>query len=701
MARRLTALLALLALSVTGLLQERTVDVAETGPEWDAAAEAASTFGLREAGAVLAVFDLEASPEADAALRALEARVEALDVVASLVTPFDVPGIGSVAEARSHPIASRSLAPPGGLLLPVVPAETDAAVDWQEEVLAAARAGAATEPRLDVGLTGQWPIVQAQQDAYTRERVRFQLLGVVVGILISSLAFRTLRATLLAGLPPVIGVVLAVGIGRLLGLGHSGLSTLVLPLLVLTIGFTDSLHLVVAAVRARRGGAPDGASAARQASRELLGPCALTSLTTAIGFGSLATAGNAVAVDFGLTCALATALSFAAVFLALPLLACTGLGRNLERVAIGEDGDRGGPGGRVVERALGLVIDRPRAVSVIAVAVTLACGFAASRLGVDRRVANDLARGSAAIETLGRVDRELGGVLPIHVRIDWEEGVPGDVVLDATREVSAALEAVPGIAGALGPAELAASVGDSWTAITLLPERWRGPFLQLEQRSALVHARLPDAGSAELEGAFARLARSLAGVSSEGIRARIVGDHYAYLRTVGRVTRDLARSLVLAAALILVTLAAAFRSWRLGLASMVPNLLPIGASAAGLHLLGRSIDISALTALTLSLGIATDDTIHVLSRWKRARVAGDPPRAAARRAVMRSYPALVVTTLTLGAAFALLLSSSIPAVQDFGLLAFTTLVVALFADVWLLPALLISFEKRDGRGASG
>lgn len=701
MARRLTALLALLALSVIGLLQERTLDVAETGPEWDAAAEVSSTFGLREVGAVLAVFDLEASPDSDAALRALEARVEALDAVVALVTPFDVPGIDSLEEARRHPIASRSLAPPGGLLLPLVPADPRAGAGWQDDVLTAARAGAAEMPRLDVGLTGQWPIVQAQQDAYARERIRFQLLGVVVGIVISSLAFRTLRATLLAGLPPVVGVVLAVGVGRLLGLGHSGLSTLVLPLLVLTIGFTDSLHLVVAAVRARRGGAPDGTSAVLQASRELLRPCALTSLTTAIGFGSLATAGNAVAVDFGLTCALATALSFAAVFLTLPLLARTGLGRHLDRVAIGEDGDRGGPGGRVVERVLGFVIERPGAVSLIAVAATLACGFAASRLGVDRRVENDLARGSAAIETLGRVDRELGGVLPIHVQIDWETGVQGPAVLRAAGEVSAALEAVPYVSGALGPAELAASVGGSWPAVTLLPERWRGPFLQLEKRSALVHARLPDAGSAELEGAFEQLARSLEGVSRDGIRTRIVGDHYAYLLTVGRVTRDLARSLVLAAALILVTLAAAFRSWRLGLASMVPNLLPITASAAGLHLLGRSIDISALTALTLSLGIATDDTIHVLSRWQRARAGGDPLRAAARRAVLRSYPALVVTTLTLGAAFALLLSSSIPAVRDFGLLAFTTLVVALLADVWLLPALLIALEGRDGRGESG
>ncbi len=66
-------------------------------------------------------------------------------------------------------------------------------------------------------------------------------------------------------------------------------------------------------------------------------------------------------------------------------------------------------------------------------------------------------------------------------------------------------------------------------------------------------------------------------------RARIVGDHYAYLRTVGRVTRDLARSLVLAAALILVTLAAAFRSWRLGLASMVPTGLAPGPTSRPRH----------------------------------------------------------------------------------------------------------------------
>ena len=190
----------------------------------------------------------------------------------------------------------------------------------------------------------------------------------------------------------------------------------------------------------------------------------------------------------------------------------------------------------------------------------------------------------------------MGGVLPIHVRIDWEEGVPGEVVLGAAGEISAAREAVPGISGALGPAELAASVGDSWTAITLLPERWRGPFLQLEQRSALVHARLPDAGSAELEGAFAQLARSLEGVSSEGIRARIVGDHYAYLLTVGRVTRDLARSLVLAAALILVT---SRRRSAPGDSAREHGPQPPAdrrVRGLGLHLLGRSIDISALTA---------------------------------------------------------------------------------------------------------
>ena len=128
--------------------------------------------------------------------------------------------------------------------------------------------------------------------------------------------------------------------------------------------------------------------------------------------------------------------------------------------------------------------------------------------------------------------------------------------------------------------------------------------------------------------------------------------------------------------------------------------MPIGASAAGLALIGGRVDVTTLTALTLSLGIATDDTIHVLARWRGERAAGAAPREAARAAVVRTLPALTLTTLTLTAAFAQLLTSSLATIRDFGLLAGTTLVAAFVADIWLLPALLVVLARsrpRKGR----
>lgn len=252
---------------------------------------------------------------------------------------------------------------------------------------------------------------------------------------------------------------------------------------------------------------------------------------------------------------------------------------------------------------------------------------------------------------------------------------------------------VPGVSGAGAAAVLGA-----------LPEDARRTFLDLDGRSALIRARIPDAGAAASLEAIARIEGGLAQLAlPEGVEARVVGEHVAFLRSLQGVAHDMRWSLALAAALIVATLSVAFRSLRLGAASVVPNLLPIGASVGGMAALGVPLDISALTALTLSLGIATDDTIHVLSRWVQARVArpdGLPARAA-RGAVARTLPALALTTVALTAAFGQLITSSIPTIRTFGIVAATTLVVALVADVLVLPAILVALPGGRRRGGDG
>lgn len=750
----LFALAFALLLSVAALGWARRAPVArfEESEAWRAAEAAEYDFGLDDDIGVLAVFGPVLAPENEPALRELERSLEALRELRAVVTPWDVPGLAdrSLAQAAPHPLVEGTLVDRErrGLMLPLrwepdPPPRSDeeeAAADtstgfgnaeaWFERIRATAQAALDTAPpprteadALVAGVTGIRALVTAQSRAFGRERWRFQLLGALFGFALACIAFRDVRATLLAGLPPLFGVGVSLGVTRLCGLGATGFTSIVLPLLVLTIGFTDSLHIVVGAARARRAGAANGWEAAQRSLRELFRPCALTSLTTAIGFASLALASNPLVHDFGLSCALATALSFVCVVLAIPLLAWTPLGAALDRVkppSFDEHPPRGAsdleadlaPGrrpalpARAVDAVLRVTLRAPRRVAAAALAATLALAACASTLEIDRRASSDLADGGAAARTLARVDRELGGAFPLQVRLDWDESVGGATVLAAARAVREVLAGEPLVTAALGPDLLARALGPAnatgapaqhnaaqdgvaWAALRVAPREWSRAVIDVEARRALVHARVPDAGSRVLVPAFQRLREALATRVPAGVHATLVGSHLAYLETVTEVARDLAQSLALAAVLILVTLALAFRSWRLGLAAVVPNLFPLTASAAGLALLGGRVDISTLTALTLSLGIATDDTIHVLARWRQARREGLAPRDAAHAAVLRTLPAIALTTLTLTAAFAQLLTSELPTIRSFGLLAATTLAAAFAADVWMLPAFLI------------
>jgi predicted RND superfamily exporter protein len=732
------SLLLLVAAAALGWLRGAPFGSFDDRPAWRAAIATHSDFDLGREATLLAVFGPVLEPEHEPELRQLERAVEGLPWVAEVVLPWDLPGLGArpLGSLREHPLVRDVLLDRQGrgLLLPL---RWDGSAEWPEELdndelyAAIAAAARAAAPSLDVGLTGLQPIITAQSAAIGRERWRFQLFGALLGFAIASLAFRDLRATFLAGLPPLIGVGVAIGVTRLAGFGAQGFTSIVLPLLVLTIGFTDSLHVVVRAARARRAADITGAEASARSLEELAWPCFLTSLTTAIGFASLAISGSTMVREFGLSCALATLVTFVCVVLLIPLLARTPLGAALQRVrppsfesdptehgsSASESTARRAPGmgARIIDGGLRAALRAPRFVAAAAIAVTLGFSALASTLQVDRRASTDLAEGSEAAETLARVDRELGGAFPLHVRLDWDENVGGAAVFAAARIARRALAGDGDstsslVTPSIGPdlfADALRTTGDApstaldevaWGALRALPERWTATMLDVDERRALVHARIPDIGSATLAPVFERIRAALVRAEQDGatggVRLALVGTHLAYLETVTKVARELAQSLALAAVLILVTLALAFRSWRLGLASVVPNLLPIAASAAGLALVGGSVDISALTALTLSLGIATDDTIHVLARWRIARERGLDAHTAARTAVLRTLPALALTTLTLTAAFAQLLTSDLPTIREFGLLAATTLATAFVADVWLLPAFLVVTAPR-------
>lgn len=152
---------------------------------------------------------------------------------------------------------------------------------------------------------------------------------------------------------------------------------------------------------------------------------------------------------------------------------------------------------------------------------------------------------------------------------------------------------------------------------------------------------------------------------------------------------------LMALCLVSAILILALRSARVGLLSLVPNVLP-AASAFGLwgYLVGEvGVAISVVAAITF--GIVVDDTIHLLSKYQRGRILlGMGPEAAIRYAFISVGKALFITTIVLIAGFLVLTASGFQPTWGMGWLASITIGIALLADFLLLPTLLLSLDRQ-------
>jgi len=140
----------------------------------------------------------------------------------------------------------------------------------------------------------------------------------------------------------------------------------------------------------------------------------------------------------------------------------------------------------------------------------------------------------------------------------------------------------------------------------------------------------------------------------------------------------------------------ALRSFKLGLISMVPNLVPaaMGFGIWGLLVGEVGLGLSIVTSMTL--GIVVDDTVHYMTKYKRARSEkGYDPEQAVRYAFISVGQALLVTSVVLIAGFLILAMSSFKLNSGMGTLTALVISLALLADFLLLPTLLMKIEEKS------
>jgi predicted RND superfamily exporter protein len=156
-------------------------------------------------------------------------------------------------------------------------------------------------------------------------------------------------------------------------------------------------------------------------------------------------------------------------------------------------------------------------------------------------------------------------------------------------------------------------------------------------------------------------------------------------------------SMSLAIVLIAILLIVGLRSVKIGIISIIPNSMPLLIGAGFLHTLGKNLDVGTVIVGSVCLGIAVDDTIHFLSNFKKflsTSEDGVDVRTALGKVFTYTVPALITTTVVLVVAFSSFLMASFVPNQNFGIMVAFILTVALIADIFFLPALLIVFFDR-------
>ena len=547
-------------------------------------------------------------------------------------------------------------------------------------------------------ITGSAALQVEIVESMRRDIFWLSLLGIGLVNVIAILMFRRIAAAFLVAAGPVVGMIWTVGTLGLIGQPLNMLTNVV-PLLVLVIGFTDAMHLVLHMRRALASGR-SGMEAARSSIRHLGLACALTSLSTAVGFGSLSVASLNAIRTFGWCCALGSGMSFLAVITVVPLLASTRLSQYLVAVKPhGEGSALAGFGDWVLCRLLRY----PRLVLACGAVLTVALALVATQLEPDHTIAHEIPNSSEAYRALEHVDRTFGGMMLAYAIVEWppRQGLGSQELYDVLEEVHQVFEDHPVPSNPLSMLNLVKSISEEGQSLSqrarqlrdLPGDALRG-FVNLDRRRSVVSAHVPDVGARILRPAFAEVQRrfDLIARRHPGYGIELAGGTSAVFRSVHLMIEDLWKSLATAAGAMLLMILVGLRSLRYALVSVIPNVFPLLVAGAFIVLSGRYLEMSSVIVFSISLGIAVDDTIHFLVRFDREIQAGADARSAVQRTFKVVGTALVMTTVALVAGHGVVMLSSFPAIRVFGLITAITIASALVADLLFLPATLICLK---------
>jgi hypothetical protein len=535
------------------------------------------------------------------------------------------------------------------------------------------------------------------------------LFGGAIGLaicLVLFLLFRRLRWVLVPVACCGCSVLATMGLFGLLGFKTTVISSNFIVLqLILTLAIV--IHLIVQ-YREYSAAHPHWQQA--QLVKETLfrkaGPCFYAGITTSVGFASLLFSNIQPVITFGWMMIIAMFFSIGVSLLLFPA-AMALLGREQEAKPWGFSR-------RILEFFSGLTLKHPLLVGVAGAGVLAASVGGLFLLDVENSFINYFRERTRVHRELSFIDRQFGGTTPLDIVYT----IPGaerkkDLVLTADtvqllQRIQHRLQKHEAVGKALSVVnftQLAKAVNEDkplteyeltaayWLMEDALREQLLGSFFAPEHAQVRFSIRIKDTTEgldrAEL---LAAIRNDLNGLGIPENRYSLSSLFVLYQDILQRLYRSQILTLGIVYVVLTLTFLAIFRSVRVALIGITPNILTTLAVLGLMGWLRIPLDLMTITIAAIAMGIAVDDTIHYIHRYLE-ELEGSPPDQAVERSHGSVGYALLYTSLIITLGFSLLaFSDFVPSVL-FGLLTGFAMVAALVFDLCLLPALLNRFVR--------
>ena len=525
--------------------------------------------------------------------------------------------------------------------------------------------------------------------------------------------FKSFRAMFISMCSVLIGVMWAFGF---LGLFHYEITilTAVIPPLVIVIGIPNCIFLInryQQEIHKHR----YKAMALQRVITKVGNVTLLTNLTTAAGFATFIITESKILKEFGIVSSISILCLYVISLCLIPIIYSfmpLPKERHLKHLSKQWLGGLLGAIERIVKK-------HRFATFSVAVALLVASIIGIYRMHISGSIIEDMPKSETFYDDILFFEKEFGGIMPLEITVDTgrKNGVMRPATLESMAKLEEYLEDIPEISQPLSVVKLVKYARQAFyngkAEYFDLPTSQERTFLlsyiknsngkadmlrslvDSTGQTARITVFMKDIGTEKMhhiEEAIAKQTQKL--FPEDQYKVRLTGKAYMFTKGTDYLVGNLIQSLLLTIGIIALMMFYMFRSVKMVIISLIPNMLPLLITAGVMGYSGIPLKPSTILVFGIAFGISIDDTIHFLAKYRQELVQNHwKVKRSVYAALRETGISMFYTSIVLFFGFSIFTLSSFGGTKALGGLISTTLLFAMASNLILLPSLLIALER--------